>query len=373
MAARHSFLLAAAMLAGPWTSPAPCMASRLQEAGYTRPVPVIHRLSKESREEANAAIRDVIQRLLTLRDGPHIGEEDGAEEYLLGRIDGVLIDRSGNIFVADRLAHNVRVYDRNGVHLATIGGKGDGPGEFRAPSRLALDESDRLYVVDRLVRVQRFQRVNGSFEYLDSFRMENMAIRDLCVMGGNLYVQGFRTSGTGNTVLQKLTLTGEHIASFGEVYRSPNRRMINDMTRGRIACDKNVGSLLYMPTQVPAEVRAYTLDGDIKWITTLPEIEQLLIEPTERGIRQTVPETGFHVGASFEVVPGGVLLIQLGFITLGSRAAGDEFARLETYVLDVATGAGTYVADTPPLIRAAADTVFVAAIRDPFPQLRIHR
>lgn len=372
MAARHSFLLAAAMLAGHWTSPAPCMASRLQEAGYTRPVPVTHRLSKESREETNAAIRGVIQRLLALRDGPHIGEEDGAEEYLLGRIDGVLIDRSGNIIVADGLAHNVRVYDRNGVHLSTIGGKGDGPGEFRRPSRLALDELDRLYVVDRLVRVQRFQRVNGSFEYLDSFRME-MKIEDLCVMGGNLYVQGFRVSGYGNTVLQKLTLTGEHIASFGDVYRSPNRRMIEHMTRGRIACDENVGSVLYMPRQVPAEVRAYTLDGDIRWITTFPEIEQLLIELTERGIRQTVPETGFHVGASFEVVPGGVLIIQLGFITLGSRAAGDEFARLETYMLDVATGAGTYVADTPPLIRAAADTVFVAAIRDPFPQLRIHR
>lgn len=54
--------------------------------------------------------------------------EGGPEEF--GRIRSLLADADGNVYVADNLAHQIRVFSREGRHLRTIGRQGSGPGEF---------------------------------------------------------------------------------------------------------------------------------------------------------------------------------------------------------------------------------------------------
>jgi len=58
-----------------------------------------------------------------------IGEVDGPDPYLLD-ISDVLRLPDGRIIVADRVSRELRAFDTLGVHLATWGGSGDGPGEF---------------------------------------------------------------------------------------------------------------------------------------------------------------------------------------------------------------------------------------------------
>ena len=78
-------------------------------------------------------------------------------EGVLQRPVGVARDpQSGRVFVADSQAHDVKVFDRNGVLLATWGRRGHGPGEFNAPTYLTF-AGGRLYVTDTLnSRVQVF-------------------------------------------------------------------------------------------------------------------------------------------------------------------------------------------------------------------------
>ena len=58
-----------------------------------------------------------------------IGEIDGPDPYLLD-ISDMLRMSDGRIIVADRVSGELRAFDTLGVHLATWGGAGEGPGEF---------------------------------------------------------------------------------------------------------------------------------------------------------------------------------------------------------------------------------------------------
>ena len=58
-----------------------------------------------------------------------IGEIDGPDPYLLD-ISDMLRMPDGRIIVADRVSGELRAFDTLGVHLATWGGSGEGPGEF---------------------------------------------------------------------------------------------------------------------------------------------------------------------------------------------------------------------------------------------------
>ena len=58
-----------------------------------------------------------------------IGAVEGPDPYLLD-ISDVLRLPDGRIIVADRVSRELRAFDTLGVHLATWGGSGEGPGEF---------------------------------------------------------------------------------------------------------------------------------------------------------------------------------------------------------------------------------------------------
>lgn len=71
----------------------------------------------------------------------------------------------GWLFVADSVAHDIKVFDASGQLVKTIGGPGEGDGEFNAPTHLAY-AGGLLYVSDTLSsRIQVFdaqgRRVDG--------------------------------------------------------------------------------------------------------------------------------------------------------------------------------------------------------------------
>ncbi|GMQ89478.1 MAG: 6-bladed beta-propeller [Gammaproteobacteria bacterium] len=134
--------------------------SKLSQAGKTRllsPVGVAlgnDRLFVADSELNKVFILDRSSRLLlTLED--------------FQRPTGLAFDpRQQRLYVADTLAHEVRVFDLNGDPLFTIGKRGEQDGQFNFPSHLAFT-GDRLFVTDTMnFRIQIFSR-DG--EYLKTF------------------------------------------------------------------------------------------------------------------------------------------------------------------------------------------------------------
>ena len=75
-----------------------------------------------------------------------IGELDGPEEYLFGWIFSLAVDDDRNVYVFDYQAQHVGVFDAQGNHLETLGGRGEGPGEFKGAEAIAMLPDGRLVV-----------------------------------------------------------------------------------------------------------------------------------------------------------------------------------------------------------------------------------
>jgi hypothetical protein len=62
------------------------------------------------------------------------------------------MDSSGNIYILDSGNQRIQKFTPEGKYLATIGRKGQGPGEFNYPRSLDIDGQGNLYVLDPFVK-----------------------------------------------------------------------------------------------------------------------------------------------------------------------------------------------------------------------------
>jgi hypothetical protein len=73
------------------------------------------------------------------------GEDEVAAFYGIIKIE---VDSGRNIYVLKAAECQILKFDKYGDLVATIGGEGQGPGEFENPSELQLDSEENLYVKD---------------------------------------------------------------------------------------------------------------------------------------------------------------------------------------------------------------------------------
>ncbi len=71
-----------------------------------------------------------------------IGEGETSEEGVLNRPQYLDVDSDGNIYIMDRGDIDIKVFTPEGRFIRTIGGKGQGPGEFETPASAASQYSN---------------------------------------------------------------------------------------------------------------------------------------------------------------------------------------------------------------------------------------
>jgi len=96
------------------------------------------------------------------------GDELGSFSYWPSNISR---DSRGRYYFALPFAEETApaVYDANGKYLTTIGGVGEGPGEFRMPMHILIAPGDTIHVFDRTLA--RHTVVSPSYEYVRSNRI----------------------------------------------------------------------------------------------------------------------------------------------------------------------------------------------------------
>jgi len=95
-----------------------------------------------------------------------LGTLDGEGPELFGQIKGLAVTPEGLVAVLESQAQEVRVFDRDGRHLAAHGGQGEGPGEFTDAFGMALSPDGRLTVPDH--GNDRITFLDARDGYLDS-------------------------------------------------------------------------------------------------------------------------------------------------------------------------------------------------------------
>jgi hypothetical protein len=116
-----------------------------------------------------------------------IGDIDTDDEHLAFNYPtDIAVDQEGNIYVLDGGNTRIQKFDQDGKYLATIGRKGQGPGEFISPSDLDLDEDGNLVVTD--TAQMRLHVIIGGGKDVKSIVLKDEPIYGIRSLGAGGYV-----------------------------------------------------------------------------------------------------------------------------------------------------------------------------------------
>ncbi|MXX59361.1 MAG: 6-bladed beta-propeller, partial [Rhodothermaceae bacterium] len=73
-----------------------------------------------------------------------IGSDAGDDAILFGNISSFDVDSQGRVFVLDAQSQEIHVFDSDGAHIRTVGGRGTGPGEFENASAVDLSRDGEI-------------------------------------------------------------------------------------------------------------------------------------------------------------------------------------------------------------------------------------
>jgi len=295
----------------------------------------------------------IINKLRNIEGYASIGNSD---EEMFGRIEDVAIDSRNRIFLLDSGRQIVGVYTVEGEYLATLGGRGQGPGEFeRAQSMTTID--DQWLLVGNTFRIEVFD-ISGEIEFKESVQLQR-PVNDLCVIGDTLYVHstGFTDEDevSGENFRQMIhaysLLSFDHLFSFGQSYRSTNPMAIDRMSSGTLSCNE-VSSVVVFAFERMNVIQGYSAEnGSLQWVTRIDDFNLPAITQTIRDGRPTMsygmPESGIMDIISTPVkFDKEFMTLQI----LRSPLDAPDDRRYHTFVLNSKNGTGSYLSNEIPEI-----------------------
>jgi hypothetical protein len=100
---------------------------------------------------------------LDLLSNLSIGSETD-DRYFFTSIPDIRLDQKGKIYVLDSKNARIQVYSPDGGYIITLGGKGQGPGEFSIPNALFIDKKGNIYVHDVMTRKMTIFSSEGNYK-----------------------------------------------------------------------------------------------------------------------------------------------------------------------------------------------------------------
>lgn len=168
-----------------------------------------------------------------------IGVLEGSPEQQLFDVYDATRTPDGRIAVANSGTFELRFYSSEGHHLLSVGGEGDGPGEFRSLSLIDAVGKDSIYVWDQ--RAMRVSVLGMSGRFARSFNLTAPEERSFprywaSLPDGSVLVQvssvseGMpedRTVGQSSTTLMHYSSEGQPLDSVTVVENEPYYRVVH--------------------------------------------------------------------------------------------------------------------------------------------------
>ncbi len=132
--------------------------------------------------------------VFSLEEEFSIGETEGREEYLFSEIRHLAISEDESIFVLDSKEDHIKVFDKEGKYIKTIGTPGQGPGELDRPSSICISQNE-LVVLEGARRFSVFS-LEGEF-------LKHISTKETWALGASM-------DSVGNIVLTEGVMDPEY-------------------------------------------------------------------------------------------------------------------------------------------------------------------
>ena len=145
-----------------------------------------------------------------------IGEEEVDENYLFYQPLSVKASKDGSIYVLDERDICIKVYDREGKYLRTVGRQGQGPGEFSSGYLFFDISSDgKIYIMDCINSCVIIMDKDGTF--IQSFRLPGRLYGKMKTDKNNFiyFKRKFMDEEMTKMTIHRYNSNGDEILNFG--------------------------------------------------------------------------------------------------------------------------------------------------------------
>lgn len=203
-----------------------------------------------------------------------VGDIESTDDNILFYMPTAMaFDVEGHIYVLDSGNHRIQKFDAGGTFVATIGNKGQGPGEFQYPQSIDVDYNGMLYVSESMNR--RIQILTPEGEEQKTVKMIEDSVglvrafgSEQMLMGGTgLFSFGMGMMNEEEKALPKflkiLNMEGEVQKEFGRQHDFKDFLMNRMGNQFHFILDKN--NNIYVAFDYQNRVEKYAADGSLLW------------------------------------------------------------------------------------------------------------
>jgi hypothetical protein len=252
-----------------------------------------------------------------------LGSEEGEDAF--GRISGLVVDSRGRMIILDGGYELVLVYDPESMEMDSIGRKGEGPGEFNAPTAIGIDADDRVYVASRDGRVAIFSPDGG---LLDEFRHKlpgGAPAWSLKAGAGGVYLASLDT--VDHKIVHRYDAQHRYLGSFSDSWAIVKPM---DTTEELATCggtiDIGPDGTVYFAQFTPYEIRKFSADGRL--LLTIHRESDFMLPPR-------IERTGDSFRIQSSAGSGGVLVLPDGKLMHLTMCFPDRDARHTRTIVDI--------------------------------------
>jgi len=190
------------------------------------------------------------------------GDEDNDEHKFFKFPGDVVVDGNNVVYICDQFNFNIKVFDRNGKYLRTIGQKGRGPGDLIGPWSISVSPDGSLWVAESGGRrIQAFNPAGKSQAIIKN----NDMIKWLAVTGKNeIAVYAHYKTFKSRTLLSIYTTGGKLLREIGS-YHDKSKTLFG--SEHLIFTKDNKDNFLASNTWLPV-IRKYSPDGRLILVIT---------------------------------------------------------------------------------------------------------
>jgi hypothetical protein len=323
--------------------------------------------SKRSR-----SLQRFLDRFGELRTVRQVGVEDGEENEVIGAIEAAAVDGRGRVLVLDRAFQNVRVFDGERGQVTVIGRRGSGPLDLRAAYSIWPVGRSGFAVADGVLGVKYILAPTR-----DSVRLQRTVpiradITAGCGIGQTVAV--YRTPSEDTPVVAILGESGSLLRAFGSPYKTDVPLVRSIMSEGVMGCSAD-GRIAYALNFLPF-VHVYQANGMKLWSFRIGDFRQGFQDERQRsdgrrsiGLSDNTKD--FSSIARITAAGDGLFLVQVAYHTVASRRLRNEFARLDTYIIDSSSGDAEFLTSKMPLVAQVSGSTIVTFSNDPFPRVTL--
>jgi len=332
-----------------------------------------------------------------------IGDIDTEDEnFAFNYPSDIAVDRDGNIYVLDSGNARIQKFGRDGKYLATLGGKGQGPGELMLPDGIDFDEEGNLIVADSAQ--SRIKVIIGGGQDVKSVVLRDQPIRGVRSLSSGNYAVSAATflnprvkeedkKPSEVSLFKILAPDGRIISEFGRLtdFGEPLTNEVGNAS----ALDVDARDAFYVSFNFQNRIEKYAPDGRLLWRADRPL--NYGTEVKKRGFMDRLGGSGLVISPEMNACATGIAVdaegrswvvtynrqlkkeveeVRTSTLTLKPRGGGGTtFASIKTeanaevrttdaFKLEIFSGEGVLLGELPlthfaDVIRIAGDSLFL--------------